>query len=636
MGKSLVEVPHRPRDAKIIGHGIDEASGITASMGCQRLTAPLCVCCTPSDSKTFTSALEHQKGAATGKRLSVPSNDIKDLVVVGAGPHALALALRLLEPEADLLSDKERHLCADYVQRMRPLSRVRKHIQDLSQGPKVVLKKRGSKKKNRKGKTGNKYAMNHMSDDPPHISLDFFRKHCAVIDSNGSKGWMAGWKDNFAALQIEHLRSPISAHCDPYDHRGLEFYAEMKNRSNELVGLDHMPKSNSRWDFHGPFNAPSTSLFNDFHDQLAESYGISDMVKEGNVVDVQLQAPSTDKKEPIFHLSVKDVTGAVSILRTRRLVCALGPATPQNLARQALSWEPSLRTRMEEMNVRYCNCVLHGHEILDWLSKETNVATQNKVQNKRILIVGGGVTSAHLALVAASSGASSVTFIQRSLIKERQFDIGSLWMGPARGKLQEEFRCLSPERRMKMIRDARGGGSIPPEVVQLLYKKAACTERTKGGQEFVMKECIEADDVQLLTDGSLKAFLADGTCWQGDMIWLATGYVNQIENHALLHKLSLLLPIQTESGLPVLNSDLSWGTEDSEAEHVPWKAVARNRCWVMGAMASLELGPDALNLMGARQGAVRVARAIRSDIIGGMVDNQDVVSAMSNNSKEER
>lgn len=619
MGKSLAEAPPPRRKTKVSGGGTTTDG---TPLGCQTPTAPLCVCCTssaslPSDSAlkttpTLAAAVEFQQGA-----VAETNPPVKDLVVVGAGPHALALALRLLEPEADLLSDKERHLCADYFHRMRPISQVRKHIQDLSRGPKAVLKKKPVSKKNRKGNMENRDACS----DPPSVSLDFFREHCVVVDDNGSKGWMAGWKEKFAALKIEQLRSPISAHCDPYDHRGLEFYAEGKNRNDELVGLDHMPKSNSRWDFHGPYNAPSTSLFNDFHDQLAQSYGIKDVVKEGKVVDVHLRVPSSNEEEPIFLLSVKDATGVVSVLRTRRVVCALGPAIPQNIATLALSWEPPLRTRLEEMKVRYCDRVLHGHQIFDWISERENTSIQKKDQNslqsKRILIVGGGVTSAHLALVAASTdGVSSVTFIQRSPIKERQFDIVSSWMGPARGKLQEEFQLLSPAGRVKMIRDARGGGSIPPEVVvQLLTKKDACRKRRKRGQEFMMKDCVEVDDVQLLPDRSLEAFLNDGTCWKGDMIWLATGFANQIENHELLHKLCLSLPIQTEAGLPVLNSDLSWGTDDNEAERVPWKQVARNRFWVMGALAALELGPDALNLMGARQGAVRVARAIRLSMV---------------------
>ena len=36
----------------------------------------------------------------------------------------------------------------------------------------------------------------------------------------------------------------------------------------------------------------------------------------------------------------------------------------------------------------------------------------------------------------------------------------------------------------------------------------------------------------------------------------------------------------------------------------------------MGPLAGLELGPDALNLMGAQHGAVRVAKALRQEFRG--------------------
>lgn len=45
-----------------------------------------------------------------------------------------------------------------------------------------------------------------------------------------------------------------------------------------------------------------------------------------------------------------------------------------------------------------------------------------------------------------------------------------------------------------------------------------------------------------------------------------------------------------------------------------WKQLARKRIWFTGALAALQLGPDALNLVGARHGSVRIARAIRQDI----------------------
>ena len=56
---------------------------------------------------------------------------IKELVVIGAGPHALTLLLRLLEADADLWSDKERHARANHAKKLRPPADVRRHVQNL-------------------------------------------------------------------------------------------------------------------------------------------------------------------------------------------------------------------------------------------------------------------------------------------------------------------------------------------------------------------------------------------------------------------------------------------------------------------------------------------------------------------------
>ena len=45
-----------------------------------------------------------------------------------------------------------------------------------------------------------------------------------------------------------------------------------------------------------------------------------------------------------------------------------------------------------------------------------------------------------------------------------------------------------------------------------------------------------------------------------------------------------------------------------------WKTVLRNRLYIMGSLAGLELGPDALNLIGARHGAVRIAKVPRAEL----------------------
>ena len=43
-------------------------------------------------------------------------DDLKELVVIGAGPHSMSLVLRLLQPDADLMSEKERHYKAENQQ----------------------------------------------------------------------------------------------------------------------------------------------------------------------------------------------------------------------------------------------------------------------------------------------------------------------------------------------------------------------------------------------------------------------------------------------------------------------------------------------------------------------------------------
>ena len=56
--------------------------------------------------------------------------------------------------------------------------------------------------------------------------------------------------------------------------------------------------------------------------------------------------------------------------------------------------------------------------------------------------------------------------------------------------------------------------------------------------------------------------------------------------------------------------------------------MARKRIWLSGALAAIELGPDALNLIGARHGSVRVARATRQDFaqskeVAGQIEEEE-------------
>ena len=134
----------------------------------------------------------------------------------------MSLVLRLLQPDADLMSEKERHYKAEHhSKKMRPVGAVRRYIRDLTRGA-SVLKMRGSKLK-------------YSTKNPPPIDLSTLRDSTLVIDkstpaSENDSGWLSHWNQNFDAIQIPYLRSPITAHMDPFDHRSLDIYADVLGR----------------------------------------------------------------------------------------------------------------------------------------------------------------------------------------------------------------------------------------------------------------------------------------------------------------------------------------------------------------------------------------------------------------------
>ena len=85
-----------------------------------------------------------------------------------------------------------------------------------------------------------------------------------------------------------------------------------------------------------------------------------------------------------------------------------------------------------------------------------------------------------------------------------------------------------------------------------------------------------------------------------DRVWLATGGELDVSREPLLGGVLAQRPIEVVGGLPVLTDELAW--DDATP------------LYVLGGFAQLQLGPDALNLAGARAGTVRVARALRPQL----------------------
>jgi len=376
-----------------------------------------------------------------------------------------------------------------------------------------------------------------------------------------------------------------------YDHRSLEYYAEMRKRGNELITLPNLKQKDPN--FKGPYQVPSTAIFNEFHDLLSSAYGIGNAVTKGTVLSIAPRQLDGDD-EAMFEVVMQTPTNDRRIVKTKRVVCALGPMF-RPLEMPWMSDLPPMATRR----------ILHSHQICPFIN---HLEEQKKSCNiGKVLIVGGGITSAQLSLLASKSKwCKGVIFIQRSSMKPRHFDIKNEWMGPKRGKMLEEFwACSDMNERAKQLKEARGGGTIPPEIIEELL--------SSQGPKLEVKTEVEIEEVEWNND-HFRVSLTDRSEYKPAMIWLSTGAQNNIDHYSVLSKLREVLPVNVVNGLPVLDNDLSWKSPEDEISDEPrWKQTARKRLNCCGALSGLQCGPDSLNLIGARQGAVRVAQSIRHD-----------------------
>ena len=93
-----------------------------------------------------------------------------------------------------------------------------------------------------------------------------------------------------------------------------------------------------------------------------------------------------------------------------------------------------------------------------------------------------------------------------------------------------------------------------------------------------------------------------------DWVCLCTGSALDIDMDPLLKNVRQHLPSDSVNGLPLLDSSMRW--------HPDWDM------FVLGAYASLQLGPDALNLAGARRGAARVVPHLRKHLEASCAESE--------------
>lgn len=124
---------------------------------------------------------------------------------------------------------------------------------------------------------------------------------------------------------------------------------------------------------------------------------------------------------------------------------------------------------------------------------------------------------------------------------------------------------------------------MPPFYMQQIHR-AQSSRKLEIVTSTIEVEAVFENHVDLRLDGQVQSF---------DRVVSACGHRPDCTSLPVIQGLMKHSPVQIVGGLPQVTQDLQWGSY--------------KRLFVVGALASLQVGPDAGNLMGLRRAAQTVA-----------------------------
>ncbi|KAM8894939.1 uncharacterized protein AB9W97_011303 [Spinachia spinachia] len=560
---------------------------------------------------------------------------ILDVVIVGGGPHALTLASLLCNSESEPKSEPGHDL-------------PRRPSPDEPAGPQTDPETSNSKRcrgrKNRRPAAVSEGPTleEQLAKSTKSERLDFPPMSLRVVDAYGA--WTALWESQFTALNIPHLRSHTLVHTDPLNKKALQEFVLKSNRSAELHSLPDQlyildqnaffndtrlgRKERKRLNITSTlkkslsFSLPGSKLSVDFFKEQVERYNLDRVLLKGTVERItpvmedradfvnEGEAPRVNERKRVkyFHVLIQEGI----LLKARQVVMATGPTRAQMA--NIPSWVNSVVESYPEERLQHTVHLMH--HLPTARQKPTDSPRHNETSpaqdlcvvceaGQRVMVVGGGLTSAHVVSIALQHGASHVTWVMRKHLQLKQFDVGDVesLVGryshvehgikmDGRAYLRQFYNERSLHKRLAMIRQARKGGAVTPEAYVHLQPSIL------NGRVDVKTYCQVSEASWCYRSQAWRLSLSTGDHWTGDMIWLATGCKLDVKQDPLLSEVMKEFPIQEIDGWPCISESLLW------AQGCPF--------YLMGQYAALQVGPHAVNLAGGQAASLRIAK----DIIG--------------------
>uniref|UniRef100_A0A3P8UH82 Zgc:113276 n=1 Tax=Amphiprion percula TaxID=161767 RepID=A0A3P8UH82_AMPPE len=502
-----------------------------------------------------------------------------DVLIIGGGPHALTLASLLSMPDPEPNSDPGQDSPA---------------------------------------KTVNNVHTNKLEKSTISERMKFRPLSVRAVDSYGE--WTTLWESQFTALNIPHLRSHTLVHTDPLSKKALQEFVLKYERSAELHSLpDQMyildenaffndmrlgKKERKRLNITSTlkkslsFSLPGTRISVDFFkEQVRLRYQLDKVLVKGTVERI---IPVTDDRNKMEDVQLQEG----DILNAQQVVMATGPTRAQMA--NIPSWVQSIGESYPEERLQHTVHLMHRNDYcyyqgqgVCWSPSQTEVCEAGQ----RVMVVGGGLTSAHVVSIALQQGASHVTWVMRKHLQLKQFDVGDVESLVGRyshvehgikmdgqAYLRQFYNERSFHKRLAMIRQARKGGAVTPEAY--IHLKPFIL----NGQVDVKTYCQVSEASWCYRNQAWSLSLSTGGHWTGDMIWLATGCKLDVKQDPLLSEVMKQFPVQVIDGWPCITESLQW------AEGCP--------LYLMGQYTALQVGPHAVNLAGGQAASMRIAKDI--------------------------
>ena len=366
-------------------------------------------------------------------------------------------------------------------------------------------------------------------------------KYLAILDRYPHP--LTAWQRKTQKQGMKSLRSPAVHHVG-MDALGIVEHARIHQRSNELSS---------------PYSQPSAGLFLDFCRREIEQQQIGSFYYQFDVAELRWDKGSG--RYPFRIISQRNEG-----FRARCVILAVGSDDCPYIPPEFVRW----RNRFPER-------ILHSGEfnLQDVGQRRGHEPHSN--ETRKVVIIGGGLTAGTLTKSLVEQG-TQVVSILRSPLKIQQFDFHPSWLGP---KTIEAFNNEPDwENRWEAIQQARGEGSVTPDIAGVLEKYAATTsnfQRCIGAEVLDINKTSRLDRLQVNTSlGVIDAV---------DAIILATGYRFNLRKYAFLSNLIEQHGVTTVRGLPALDEKL--------------QLTPVENLFGSGVVAQLQLGPAAGNIAGA-------------------------------------